>query len=64
MSADVDSATGGSDPLRWVRRGCDGAVRVAIVAAALCPALASLGGSVVAALLVAIRWCVARANHI
>jgi hypothetical protein len=42
-----------ADPYRWVRLGCEMALRVAILAAALCPALSALGGSVVAALLAA-----------
>jgi hypothetical protein len=36
---------------RWTRRCCDLAVRVATVSAALCPALSSVGASVVAVLL-------------
>lgn len=42
-----------ADPYRWVGRGCEVALRIAILAAALCPALSALGGSVVAALLAA-----------
>ena len=36
-----------ADPYRWVRLGCEMALRVAVLAAALCPALSALGGSVV-----------------
>ena len=58
MSGDVHSdPVGRRDP---VRLGYDVAARIATLAAALCPALASLGGSIVAALLVTTRWCAAR----
>ena len=42
-----------ADPYRWVRLGCEMALRVAVLAAALCPALSALGGGVVGALLAA-----------
>jgi hypothetical protein len=38
---------------RWLRRSCDYAVRIATIAAGLCPALSSLGGALVGALLAA-----------
>jgi hypothetical protein len=42
-----------ADLYRWVRRGCEVALRVAILAAVLCPALSALGGGVVGVLLAA-----------
>lgn len=46
-------ATRSADPYRWVRLGCELALRIAVVAASLCPALSALGGSVVGVLLAA-----------
>jgi hypothetical protein len=46
---------------RWLRHACDGAVRLAVVAAALCPALSSLGGALVGLVLRATMAAVARA---
>jgi hypothetical protein len=47
---------------RWTRRCCDVAVKVATVSAALCPALSSVGASVVAVLvtLLGLGWAAAR----
>ena len=48
------------DAHRWAHRAVVWAVRLATLAAGLCPALASVGGSIVAALLTATGWWVAR----
>jgi hypothetical protein len=42
---------------RWLSHACDWAVRLATLAAGLCPALSSLGGAVVGVLL-AVTACV------
>ena len=52
-----------TDPHRWVHRGYEVALRIAILAAVLCPALSSLGGSLVAALLAATGRLARRAER-
>jgi hypothetical protein len=50
MQTAVRSAPGAAEP-RWLPPVCDGAVRLATVAAGLSPTLSSLGGAIVGALL-------------
>jgi hypothetical protein len=45
---------------RWLRHACDVAVRLTVVAAALCPALSSLGGVLVGLVLRATMCVVGR----
>jgi hypothetical protein len=49
-----------ADTHRWVSHAVDWTLRLATVAAGRCPALASLGGRIVAALPFASGWCVDR----
>jgi hypothetical protein len=53
----------GVETVMWARHGCDWAARLATVAASLCPALSSLGGAFVGALITLMTYAVPLMQH-